>query len=90
MIEPEDPMYVAEIERMMDDIDSQPKAIRALVHEFGVSIVARMLDDGYTNAKELRDILRVWRDRRQDELLKLEVITEKVAAAFKRAVGRGR
>ena len=54
---------------IMDHIDSMRPAMRALVREFGYVIVRDMLADGYSNARELRGLLEVWRQRRQDEWL---------------------
>lgn len=53
----------------MRHIDEMPPEMRALVHEYGFSIVYSMRQDGYTNAKALRPVLEIWRQRRQQELL---------------------
>lgn len=52
---------------VMRSIDHMPKAFRDLVREFGFTVVARMMDDGYDDPVELRKSLIVWRERRQLE-----------------------
>ena len=56
--------------RIMKAVDGMSAPMRALVHEYGFSVVNAMLAEGYTNAKTMRWGLEEWRRRRQDELLK--------------------
>lgn len=77
--EASDPPPNADSVELMHWIDSLNRPMRALVHEFGVTIVAAMVEEGYTNAAELRDILEVWRDRRQEQWLATNYITKKTA-----------
>jgi hypothetical protein len=55
--------------QIMRHVDKMTPAMRALVHEYGFSIVYAMRQEGYTNAKALRPLLETWRQRRQQELL---------------------
>jgi hypothetical protein len=56
-------------QQIMRQVDGMTPPMRALVYEYGFSIVYAMRLEGYTNAKELRPILETWRQRRQQELL---------------------
>jgi len=42
-----------------------PPLMRSLVHEYGASIVIKMIDDGYHDPFELQQLLETWRERRQ-------------------------
>jgi hypothetical protein len=55
--------------RVMRAIDRMPPGFRALVHEFGATIVDRMRADGYSDPSALRTVLEGWRERRQAEWL---------------------
>ena len=72
---PPDPQSV----QIMDAVDRMPAGFRALVHEFGVVIVDKMMAEGYSNPNELRPILETWRERRQDEWLRTNYIIPKKA-----------
>jgi hypothetical protein len=54
---------------VMAEIDALPKAWRSLVHKFGWQICAALINDGVTNAQAAYEMLIVWRERRQVELL---------------------
>lgn len=54
---------------VMRAVDGMRPQMRALVREFGFTIVAQMMDEGYRNAKELRPVLETWRERRQEQWL---------------------
>jgi len=47
---------------------------RALMHEYGFVIVAKMLDEGYRNAAGAREELEVWRDRCQERWLRTDYV----------------
>lgn len=64
-------------------IDNWPKALRELVYEYGFVIVEAMVDDGYSNPRELRGYLETWRSRRQEGWLASDYITERVVRGFK-------
>ena len=53
--------------------------MRALVREFGFVIVAQMMDEGYTNAAELRPMLETWRERRQEQWLATDYLLSRKA-----------
>jgi hypothetical protein len=53
----------------MERIDRLPPAWRALVHEFGWTVVGGMIDDGHRCAATLRSELEAWRERRQERWL---------------------
>lgn len=59
---------------IMGAIDRMSRPFRTLVHEFGYVIVRDMRADGYTNAKQLRDLLETWRARQQEEWLVTDYI----------------
>jgi hypothetical protein len=56
-------------QQIMRQVDGMTPPMRALVYEYGFSIVYSMRQEGYTSAKALRPILETWRQRRQQELL---------------------
>jgi hypothetical protein len=58
MSDPQSTKVMAAIDRLSPDF-------RTLVHEFGAIIVTRMMADGYSDAKALRDALVTWRERQQ-------------------------
>jgi hypothetical protein len=53
----------------MRAMDRMPKTVRALVHEYGLVIVARMREAGY-NGAQLKNELKHWRHKRQEHLLR--------------------
>jgi len=53
-------------------VDKLNCGMRALVHEYGAQIIASMWQEGYTNARELRPWMEVWRKRRQDAILEAD------------------
>jgi DnaJ-domain-containing protein 1 len=69
----------------MRAVDSLSPAFRDLVHEFGLVIVAAMINDGYDNPVELRQVLETWRARRQSEWLATDYISSKTANSFNEA-----
>jgi hypothetical protein len=62
---PPDPQSV----RLMTWVDGQKPEMRALVHEFGLTIVDQMVAAGARNVAHLRRDLETWRERRQDAWL---------------------
>lgn len=50
----------------MEDMDRMPPQWRALVHEFGWTIVDAMREKGYRSAAKLEPELLAWRERRQE------------------------
>ena len=62
----------------MRAVDNLKPAFRDLVHEFGLVIVAGMINDGYDDPIELRRTLETWRERRQSEWLATDYITKKL------------
>lgn len=71
----------ADSTRVMSQIDRMPQGFRALVHEFGFTIVAAMMNDGYDDPGQLRTVLEGWRDRRQAEWLATDYIIPRRAFA---------
>ena len=69
-------------------IDAMAPDMRALVHEFGFKIVSAMIDDGYTDAKSLRPLLKSWLARRQQEWLATDYVAQIVRPHVTRAVFR--
>ena len=53
----------------MERLDRMPPQWRALVHEFGWTVVAGMIADGHRNATALRGELEEWRLRQQESWL---------------------
>jgi hypothetical protein len=53
----------------MERLDRMPPAWRALVHDFGWTIVDAMIADGHRNAANLRQELEAWRERQQEAWL---------------------
>lgn len=88
--------YLNDAREMMQVIDDLQPGVRFLVNNFpGESINEAFEEcDGVPRWEdEIRRMFAILKRKhaeRQEELLKLEVITEEVATAFKRAVGRGR
>lgn len=64
---------------IMKTIDRMSPAMRALVREFGFVIVSEMIDEGYTNARELKPLLETWRSRRQEEWLATDYLMKRKA-----------
>lgn len=62
---------------IMRAVDRLSPAMRVLVREFGFTIVASMIDEGYTNACDLRPLLETWRERRQEEWLATDYLISK-------------
>jgi hypothetical protein len=71
---------------VMDRIDRMPRAMRALVREYGYVIVNAMMEEGYRDPFELAELLETWRVRRQDEWLATNFITRKTAQSIADAV----
>lgn len=57
-------------EALMSFLDELQLPMRALVHEYGAKIVCAMISDGCTDPFALADMLAVWRERKQEELLR--------------------
>jgi hypothetical protein len=55
--------------KIMGFVDRLQPAMRELVYEFGVSIVAEMVSEGHRDASTLRPILEGWRARRQQQAI---------------------
>ena len=55
--------------RIMRAMDLMPRSVRALVHEYGLVIVARLREAGYSG-KDLQAELERWRRNRQEHLLR--------------------
>jgi hypothetical protein len=72
--------------RNMDERVSPPW--RALMHEYGFRIVAKMLDEGYRNVEAARDELETWRGRRQDQWLRTDYVDVAVRANLHGALMR--
>ena len=60
-------------------VDGLSRHMRALVHEYGITIVAAMIDDGYTEPSELWMLLQGWRERRQEQWLATDYVTKEMA-----------
>lgn len=78
---------------IMRRIDGMSRPMRALVREYGYVIVRDMINEGYTNAKELASLLQTWRECRQEDWLATDYVTAKtvrsiVDAAMYRAAAR--
>jgi hypothetical protein len=63
---------MTDAEKIMCLVDGMPAPMRALVHDYGFTIVHGMICDGYRNPEELRGLLETWRERRQDEWLQTD------------------
>ena len=72
--------------KIMRAIDAMTPSMRALVHEYGFTIVHEMRAEGHMNAVALRPILEGWRRRRQDEWLQTNYVQPKVLASMERAL----
>jgi hypothetical protein len=70
----------------MERIDRMPKATRALVREYGYTIVKALLDDGNRDPFEMAEMLQEWRRRRQEAWLETNFITRKTAQSIADAV----
>jgi hypothetical protein len=70
----------------MARIDKLPKVMRALVCEYGYTIVQALLDDGYKDPFEMAEMLQEWRRRRQEQWLETNFITRKTAQSIADAV----
>jgi hypothetical protein len=71
---------------MMDYIDNLPKAVRALIREYGFVVVTGLLDDGHANPLEMAELLEEWRRRRQEQCLETNYITRKTAQSVADAI----
>lgn len=71
---------------LMETIDRLPPSVRALVHEYGFSIVFALLQDGVTNLGVMRAQLETWRANRQAEWLATDYITRRTAKSFARPI----
>jgi hypothetical protein len=67
---------------IMAVMDSLPRRMRELVHEFGLVIVAEMIDEGYYDPEALRDMLETWRERRQAQWLATDYVTKRTARSI--------
>jgi hypothetical protein len=67
---------------LMERIDKLPKAFRALVREYGYTIVQALLDDGYKDPFEMAEMLTTWRCRRQEACLLTDYVTKKTAQSI--------
>lgn len=63
-------------------VDGLSPRLRALVHEYGIAIVAALIADGYHDSEELSDMLETWRERRQAEWLATNYITPRTRRSF--------
>lgn len=67
----------------MAAVDSLKPEYRALVHEYGLVIVAKCLNDcDYSSAEALREQLEGWRVGLQTEWLATDYVTEKLREGF--------
>ena len=67
----------------MAAVDSLKHEYRALVYEYGLSIVAKCLNDcDYSDAAALRHQLETWRDNLQREWLATDYVTAKLREGF--------
>lgn len=69
----------------MNAIDRLPKAWRALVHEYGATIVLAMWDET-SDSDHASDALVEWRRRRQDEWLRTNYLTARLRREFQKTV----
>lgn len=69
-------------------IDSLSAPMRALANEYGAVIVLAMINDGYNRPAELRRLLEIRRQRRQDEWLATDFVTVKTRAGFEDRLGQ--
>jgi hypothetical protein len=69
----------------MRAVDKLSPPFRDLVHEFGLVIVAGMINDGYDDPAELRRALETWRERRQQEWLATDYIGARSITSFNEA-----
>ena len=88
--------YLADARDMMRSVDELQPGVRFLINQFPGECINEAFEEcnGIPQwENEIRKMFKILKRKhaeRQEELLKLEVITEEVATAFKRAVGRGR
>jgi hypothetical protein len=75
----------AQCETTMHAIDNLSAAMRDVVYEFGIAIVASMINDGYDDPAELRRILDTRRWRMQEQWLATDHITPARAEIIKAA-----
>jgi ABC-type sulfate transport system substrate-binding protein len=59
---------------VMTVVDSLAPDYRALVHEFGVTIVTQIMDEAGSVA-EAREMLNYWRNQRQEQWLSTNYVT---------------
>ncbi len=73
---------------VMAHVDALPPDFRALVHEYGITIVLGILDeaDVALSADEVRAMLEGWRMKRQEQWLRTDYVSRRAAARmFQRA-----
>ena len=63
---------------------------RALMHEFGFVIVAKMLDSGYRNAAAAREELEIWREREQERWLRTDFVGQSTKTAIMSYLARNK
>jgi hypothetical protein len=71
---------------LMERIDRMSKPLRALVREYGYTIVQALLDDGHKDPFEMSEMLSTWRGRRQEQWLETNFITRRTAQSIADAV----
>lgn len=79
---PPDPNAVA---LMFGEVDVLPKAVRALVHEFGLRNVQSLMEE-HRNVEDLRHALIMHRAMKQAEWLATDYVTPDRAKAMRRRV----
>lgn len=67
---------------LMARIDRMSKPMRALVREYGYTIVNAMIKEGYRDPFQLAELLEEWRRRRQEQWLSTDFITRKSAQSI--------
>lgn len=67
----------------MNSIDGLDPDMRGLVYEYGLAIVAAMINDGYDDADALRETLEGRRRRLQAAWLETQHITPELAKRLK-------
>ena len=74
-------------------VDKLRPPMRQLVYEFGLLIVADMIDEGYSDADALRSVLEQWRSTRQEKWLATNYVNPPTGRSmrrnFERALGDG-
>lgn len=73
---------------IMATVDDLAKEQRELVYEYGLTIVAGLIEEGCSESEQLAEVLAIWRERRQAQWLATDYIKprrDRIAAAFERA-----